>query len=197
MVSNMLSSLAACCLASLEERIFSWRKSATSRAFFSLSTATTGSPASGVPSSPSTSTGMLGPASLICCPFSSSMARTRPYCRPANTMSPCLSVPCWINSEATAPRPLSSRDSITMPDAGTSDGAVSSSNSDWSSRDSNNSSTPCPVCAETGMNCVSPPQSSGMTSLAASSFFTRSGSAPSLSILLTATTIGTSAARAC
>ena len=46
-------------------------------------------------------------------------------------------------------------------------------------------------------NMFSPPQSSGMTSCLASSVRTRSGSASGLSILLTATTIGTPAARAC
>ncbi len=53
---------------------------------------------------------------------------------------------------------------------------------------------PWPVMAEHGMKMVSPPQSSGWRPNAASSFFTLSGFASGLSILLTATTMGTSAA---
>ena len=56
---------------------------------------------------------------------------------------------------------------------------------------------PSPVRAETLTNITSPPHSSGMTFCLPRSLRTRSGSAPCLSILLTATTIGTSAARAC
>ena len=56
---------------------------------------------------------------------------------------------------------------------------------------------PAPVRAETCTNSVSPPQSSGITFCLARSLRTRSGSASLLSILLTATTIGTPAARAC
>ncbi len=56
---------------------------------------------------------------------------------------------------------------------------------------------PSPVLAETLTNITSPPHSSGMTFCLPRSLRTRSGSAPYLSILLTATTIGTSAARAC
>ncbi len=51
--------------------------------------------------------------------------------------------------------------------------------------------------AETAENCVVPPQSSGCRPSAASSLFTRSTFASGMSILFTATTIGTSAARAC
>ena len=56
---------------------------------------------------------------------------------------------------------------------------------------------PAPVCAETLTNIVSPPHSSGITFCLPRSLRTRSGSASCLSILLTATTIGTLAARAC
>ena len=56
---------------------------------------------------------------------------------------------------------------------------------------------PWPVRAETFTNMFCPPHSSGITSCLASSVRTRSGSASGLSILLTATTIGTLAARAC
>ena len=56
---------------------------------------------------------------------------------------------------------------------------------------------PSPLRAETLTNIVSPPQASGITFCLPRSLRTRSGSASGLSILFTATTIGTSAARAC
>ena len=52
-------------------------------------------------------------------------------------------------------------------------------------------SRPSCVLADTSQKIVSPPQSSGVRPWAASSPRTRSGFAPSLSILLTAITIGT------
>jgi len=55
---------------------------------------------------------------------------------------------------------------------------------------------PFPVLAETSANMVSPPHSSGTTWLLARSCLTRSGLASDLSILLSATTIGTFAALA-
>ena len=56
---------------------------------------------------------------------------------------------------------------------------------------SSRSSRFCLVLAETSTNSVSPPQSAGVRPCWASSPRTRLGSAPSLSILLTATMIGT------
>ncbi|MDT4847447.1 hypothetical protein FQZ97_815020 [compost metagenome] len=56
---------------------------------------------------------------------------------------------------------------------------------------------PWPVLADTGTNGTSPPYSSGTTSSATSSCFTRSRLASGLSTLLIATTIGTPAAFAC
>src|ERR1700733_2474025 len=56
---------------------------------------------------------------------------------------------------------------------------------------------PSPVRADTLLNMFCPPHSSAITSCFASSVRTRSGSASGLSILLTATTIGTPAAFAC
>ena len=53
---------------------------------------------------------------------------------------------------------------------------------------------PSCVLADTSTNIVSPPHSSGWRPSWVISVRTRSGCAPSLSILLTATTIGTSAA---
>ena len=73
----------------------------------------------------------------------------------------------------------------------------SSSRSATSSTFSSRSSRFCCVFAETSANCVVPPQSSGWRSSCASSPFTRSTLASARSILFTATTIGTSAARAC
>ena len=61
---------------------------------------------------------------------------------------------------------------------------------------STSSSRFCLVFADTSTNSVSPPQSAGVRPWFASSPRTRLGSAPSLSILFTATMIGTSAALA-
>ena len=84
------------------------------------------------------------------------------------------------------------------PEASTFAFAVSSSSaSATSSTFSSRSSSPRPSLAETSANCVVPPHSSGCSSSAASSLRARSGFASGRSILLTATTIGTSAARAC
>ena len=56
---------------------------------------------------------------------------------------------------------------------------------------------PSPVSAETFVKIVSPPHSSGWSPCSTSSRLTRSGSAEGLSILFTATMIGTFAAFAC
>ncbi len=72
--------------------------------------------------------------------------------------------------------------------------ALSSSTSATSRIDSIRSSRFCLVFAETSTNIVSPPHSSGCRPRLVISVRTRSGCAPSLSILFTATTIGTSAA---
>ena len=74
----------------------------------SFSTTVSWSPASGTPPRPSTSTGIDGPASLICWPLSSTSARTRPLSVPTTKMSPRLSVPRLTSTVATGPRPLSS-----------------------------------------------------------------------------------------
>ena len=97
---------------------------------------------------------------------------------------------------ATGPRPLSSRASMISPLAGVSLGALSSSTSACNSTFSRSSSIPWPVLAETSMNGESPPYSSGTIDSATSSCLTRSGLASGLSILFTATTIGTPAALA-
>ena len=48
-------------------------------------------------------------------PFSSNMARTRPNSLPAMIGSPSFSVPFFTSTVATAPRPFSTDDSMTMP----------------------------------------------------------------------------------
>ena len=170
---------------------------ATSLARRSSATTTKSSPASGTPESPSSCTGMDGPASSICLPFSSNKARTRPYSTPQTTKSPFFRVPCWTSTVATGPRPLSRLDSITAPDARPSRTAFSSISSACSEIASSRASTPSPVLADNGTNCTSPPQSSGTTSCWMRPCLTFSGFASGLSILLTATISGTLAARAC
>ena len=170
------------------------RSPASWRALRSFSTTRTNSPASGTESKPSTSTGSDGPASLTRVPWKSCMARTRPQWAPATTASPIFSVPRWTSTVTTAPRPGSSLDSMTWPDASASGLALSSSTSATSRIDSIRSSRFCLVLAETSTNIVSPPHSSGCRPRLVISVRTRSGCAPSLSILLTATSIGTSAA---
>ncbi len=173
------------------------RVSAASRALRSSATANTSSPAFGTPDKPSTSAGIDGPASLIACPVSSNIARTRPNSWPASNMSPWCSVPSWTNTVATGPRPLSSADSTTTPRQRRSGEAFSSRTSACNTIESSSWSTPSPLIAETGTKISSPPHSSATTSSLASSARTRSGSASGLSILLTATIKGTFAARAC
>ncbi len=134
---------------------------------------------------------------MTCSANSFLIALTRPKLCPAKTISPALKVPCWTSNVATTPRPGSIRDSTTTPRAAVSFTAVNSCISACNETASSNWSIPSPVNADTWMNCVSPPQSSGITSFADNSFFTRSGSADSLSHLLIATTIGTPAAFAC
>ena len=84
------------------------------------------------------------------------------------------------------------------PDASAFGFAVSSSSASATSSTFSSRSSRFVFCfAETFENCVVPPQSSGCSPSAARSALTRSGFASGMSILLTATTIGTSAARAC
>ena len=59
-------------------------------------------------------------ACLTRSPRKSCIARTRPQCAPATSASPTFSVPRLISSVTTGPRPGSSRDSITVPDASAS-----------------------------------------------------------------------------
>ena len=97
---------------------------------------------------------------------------------------------------ATGPRPLSSRASSTVPMAGFLGLAFSSCMSATSSSISRSCSRFCFFLAETFTKTVVPPHSSGMRPRSESCCLTRSGWASGLSILFTATTMGTPAALA-
>ncbi len=107
-----------------------------------------------------------------------------------------MSVPRCTRTVATGPRPTSSCASITTPDAGALELALSSPTSATSKIMSMSSSRFSRCLAETSTTTVSPPQASGTRPWSASCFFTRSGLASGRSILLMATTMGTSAALA-
>ena len=128
MVENTSSARVAA-RASLTSRNLPCRYSATSRALRSLSTTSSSSPAFGAPDRPSTTAGVDGGASVMTCPFSSNMARTRPNSLPARMASPALSVPRLTSTVTTAPRPFSMLDSITTPAANPLRVALSSSTS--------------------------------------------------------------------
>ncbi len=92
------------------------------------------------------------------------------------------------------PLPLSSFDSTTIPFALLLGLAFNSKTSACNKIRSSRLSIPCPVLADTSAKSVSPPQSSDTSPISDNSLLTLSGSASALSILLTATIIGTSAA---
>ena len=92
------------------------------------------------------------------------------------------------------PRPRSSLASMTAPFAARFGFAFSSCISARMTRFSSRLSMPSPVFAEIGQTMVSPPHSSLTRSYSVSCCFTRSGFAPGISILLTATTMGMFAA---
>ena len=148
-------------------------------------------------SSPSTSTGTDGPASVTCWPRSLTSARTRPHWAPQTTTSPTRSVPRWTRTVATGPRPRSRCASTTRPWASWS--GLARRSSDASAVSTTASSRPSrfrPAFAETSTNIASPPYSSGTRPYSVSWPRTLVGSASGLSILLTETTIGTPAALA-
>ena len=183
--------------ASCSRRTRSLRACARSRARRSFSTTCACSPAAGGLSKPMISMGSPGPASSTFSPRYVCRARTFPQASPATIASPTLSVPRWTSIVATGPRPTSRRDSMIGPEASAFGFAFSSSSaSATSSTFSRRSSRFVFSLAETSEYCVVPPHSSGWRSSFTSSWRTRCGSAPGLSILFTATTIGTSAARA-
>ena len=171
-----------------------WRFSPIWRAVFSSPNTTNLSPALGTSCSPVISTGVDGLATLIFLLRSLIIARTRPNVLPTTNGSPTFKVPFCTNNVATAPRPLSSFASITVPNAKRFGLALSSCISVTRSIFSNNSSIPSPFNAEIGTKIVSPPHSSEIKPYSTNSFITRSGLG--LSILFTATIIGTSAALA-
>src|SRR5438876_399797 len=120
------------------------------------------SPASGTPCKPNTSTGVDGGASVTTRPRSSNIARTLPNTDPQMKKSPAFSVPFCSKIVATGPRPLSTRDSSTVPVAGASGLALSSRKSATSKIVSSSLSMPCFFFAETSTNSVSPPHSAGI-----------------------------------
>ena len=174
----------------------SLRCATNSRAIFSSLTTWKTSPADGTSDNPTISTGIEGPASLIRLPLSSVITRTRPTAVPATTTFPACSVPFCTKTVATGPRPLSSLASITVPLASRFGLARNSCISATSKTISNSWSNPSLVAAETGTQIVSPPQASGTSSYSVRFCKTRSKFDSGLSILLTATTIGTPAALA-
>src|SRR5439155_1222793 len=120
------------------------------------------SPASGTPCKPSTSTGVEGGASFTTRPRSSNIARTLPKTEPQMKKSPAFSVPFCTRIVATGPRPLSTRDSSTVPVAGASGLAFSSRRSATSKIVSSSFSMPIFFFADTSTNSVSPPHSAGL-----------------------------------
>ncbi len=94
--------------------------------------------------------------------------------------SPTCSVPFCTSTVATGPRPLSTRDSSTVPLAGASGSAFSSRKSPTSRIISSRRGRFCFVLAETSTITVSPPHSSGISPRSASWRFTRSGWASGL-----------------
>ncbi|MMZ61539.1 hypothetical protein D1872_236930 [compost metagenome] len=172
------------------------RFSAMERALRSSSNTMNGSPAFGTSVNPVISTGVDGPASFKRRPLSFTIARTRPKQLPATKASPTLSVPCCTRIRATGPRFLSSSASITAPRARLSGFALYSLTSATSRIISSRSSRPIFCLADTLTKIVSPPHSSGTKPYSVNSCFTLSGLASGLSILLTATIIGSPAALA-
>mmetsp|Transcript_43658 Transcript_43658/g.108028 ORF Transcript_43658/g.108028 Transcript_43658/m.108028 type:complete len:250 (-) Transcript_43658:858-1607(-) len=176
------SSLSRCC-----------RTPAISRACCSDEATRRVSPARGTPCKPSTSTGEPGSASSTSFPFNNNL-RTRPHSAPATIISPTRKVPRWIIVVATAPRPRSIRASTATPSAGRLGFArrfnTSARIAIFSSRPSN----PVPSFADTKALITSPPNFSRTMLCSRSSTPTLSGSAPSLSILFTATITGVPAA---
>ena len=171
---------------------FSTRLAAIVRASFSSNTASS-SPADGTSFKPRTSTGTDGPAFLTFSPRSLIIARTLPKQVPATMESPMWRVPFCTRTVATEPRPLSSFASMMIPRA--SHLALAFSSCISATKRIISSRPLILICflAETSTIMVSPPYSSATRPCSISSFLTRVGSAPGLSILLIATIIGTSA----
>ena len=123
------------------------------------------------------------------------MARTRPNASPTTMESPGRSVPRCTNTVATGPRPRSRFASIATPCASCTGLARRSRPASAVSKiESINSVMFRFDFADTSTKIVSPPYSSGTRPYSVNWPRTLVGSDPSLSILLTATTIGTPAA---
>ena len=129
MSKSNVSSLAACCLATLSSRDFSARILASSFALFSSVITKNSSPALGTSSSPNISAGIEGAAELIGIFFSFVMARILPTLSPATIKSPFFNVPCCTSAVATTPRPLSTLASTIIPRLGISKAAFNSKSS--------------------------------------------------------------------
>ena len=167
------------------------------RAIFSFFTTVKTSPNCGNSLNPVTVTGVDGPANFSASPRKFASVRTLPYDVPATRKWLGFSWPCSTSRLTTEPRPFSMCASITKPSAGTSVSAFSSSISATNNTISSNLSIFSPVLALIGTIIVSPPHSSGFSWYSlASCALTRSTLAPSLSILLIATTILALALRA-
>ena len=109
-------------------------------------------------------------------------------------ISPVFNVPFWTRTVMIGPRPLSRRASMTAPLAARFGLAFSSCTSARMTRFSSRLSIPIPVLAEMGQMIVSPPHSSLTRSYSVSCCLILSGFAPTVSILLMATTTGIPAA---
>ena len=112
------------------------------------------------------------------------------------TVSPTFNDPSCTSTVATGPRPRSSFDSSTVPDADRRGFALKSPMSATSKTISSRPSRFWRFLAETGTITVSPPHSSGSRPMSDNACFTRSAFASGLSILLMATMIFTPAALA-
>ena len=105
-----------------------------------------------------TTTGVLGPASLMRLPVSSTSARTLPNAEPATRLSPTRKVPFWTTRVAMAPRPRSRCESMTVPTARPLGSAFGSTRmSETVSTLSSRSSMPSPVLALVLTTGTSPP----------------------------------------
>jgi len=100
--------------------------SASSRTSLSVSITTSASPAPGTALSPTMAAGVDGPIDLTEVPSSSLMAFIRPYVLPTMTLSPTLSVPFWMITLATGPKPFSTDASTTTALASLVGSALSS-----------------------------------------------------------------------
>mmetsp|Transcript_10027 Transcript_10027/g.18938 ORF Transcript_10027/g.18938 Transcript_10027/m.18938 type:complete len:328 (-) Transcript_10027:690-1673(-) len=185
-------------LAPSSAQLFSFLTCICSSAFclasFSDSNTSKRSPAVGTSFSPRNCTGKDGVAYSTFSPRSLVMERTRPQAPLHTMMSPTARVPFCTSTVATAPLLRSKWASTTVPVAPAWGLALSSATSAVSRIISRRSSMPSPFLALMGTMGVSPPHSSLTRPYSASSPLIFSMLAPSLSILLMPTMMGTLAA---